>query len=101
MSSRKEEEQNEKIIKGLMKLPPNQRCINCNSLVFCKLDGLVEEIQSLQPPVDLWRKFVYYTSLSGYSLGTVDHMQPQDFERVVSPVSVAHFSQYKLTRLLL
>lgn len=28
-------------------------------------------------------------------------MQPQDFEQVVSPVSVAHFSQYKLTRLLL
>ncbi|PKI77026.1 hypothetical protein CRG98_002529 [Punica granatum] len=27
-------------------------------------------------------------------------MQPQDFEKIVSPVSVAHFSQYKLTRLL-
>ncbi|KAK1280979.1 putative ADP-ribosylation factor GTPase-activating protein AGD14 [Acorus gramineus] len=32
MSSRKEEEKNEKIIRGLMKLPPNRRCINCNSL---------------------------------------------------------------------
>ncbi|KAI3772723.1 hypothetical protein L6452_03916 [Arctium lappa] len=32
MSSRKEEERNEKIIRGLMKLPPNRRCINCNSL---------------------------------------------------------------------
>ncbi|PWA76017.1 Arf GTPase activating protein [Artemisia annua] len=31
-SSRKEEERNEKIIRGLMKLPPNRRCINCNSL---------------------------------------------------------------------
>lgn len=32
MSSRKTEERNEKIIRGLMKLPPNRRCINCNSL---------------------------------------------------------------------
>lgn len=32
MSSRKEVERNEKIIRGLMKLPPNRRCINCNSL---------------------------------------------------------------------
>ncbi|KAL5991135.1 hypothetical protein ACLOJK_012041 [Asimina triloba] len=37
-----------------------------------------KEIQSLQPPVDLWRKFIYCTSLSGYILGTVDHMQPQE-----------------------
>ncbi|GFQ05971.1 probable ADP-ribosylation factor GTPase-activating protein agd14 [Phtheirospermum japonicum] len=29
---RREEEKNEKIIRGLMKLPPNRRCINCNSL---------------------------------------------------------------------
>ncbi|XP_062113794.1 probable ADP-ribosylation factor GTPase-activating protein AGD14 isoform X2 [Humulus lupulus] len=32
MGSRKEEERNEKIIRGLMKLPPNRKCINCNSL---------------------------------------------------------------------
>ncbi|KAG9458654.1 hypothetical protein H6P81_003162 [Aristolochia fimbriata] len=32
MSSRKEEERNEKIIRGLMKLPPNRRCINCDSI---------------------------------------------------------------------
>ncbi|KAI3989980.1 hypothetical protein MKX01_003683 [Papaver californicum] len=32
MTSKKEEERNEKIIRGLMKLPPNRRCINCNSL---------------------------------------------------------------------
>ncbi|KAL2335144.1 hypothetical protein Fmac_016357 [Flemingia macrophylla] len=32
MGTRKEEERNEKIIRGLMKLPPNRRCINCNSL---------------------------------------------------------------------
>lgn len=32
MTSRKQEERNEKIIRGLMKLPPNRKCINCNSL---------------------------------------------------------------------
>ncbi|CAI0433205.1 unnamed protein product [Linum tenue] len=32
MGSRREEERNEKIIRGLLKLPPNRRCINCNSL---------------------------------------------------------------------
>lgn len=33
MGSKREEERKEKIIRGLMKLPPNRRCINCNSLV--------------------------------------------------------------------
>ncbi|GLT95436.1 hypothetical protein SLE2022_131180 [Rubroshorea leprosula] len=33
MGSRREEERKEKIIRGLMKLPPNRKCINCNSLV--------------------------------------------------------------------
>ncbi|KAJ3699681.1 hypothetical protein LUZ61_003386 [Rhynchospora tenuis] len=32
MNSKKEEERNEKIIRGLLKLPPNRRCINCNSM---------------------------------------------------------------------
>ncbi|KAK7817977.1 putative adp-ribosylation factor gtpase-activating protein agd14 [Quercus suber] len=32
MGSKREEERNEKIIRGLMKLPPNRRCINCNGL---------------------------------------------------------------------
>ncbi|KAG1330831.1 2,4-dichlorophenol 6-monooxygenase [Cocos nucifera] len=69
--------------------------------LFRKVDGLAEEIQKLQPAVDLWRKFIYCTSLSGSILGSVDHMQPQDFDKIVSPVSVAHFSEYKLVRLLL
>ncbi|KAG6764653.1 hypothetical protein POTOM_032133 [Populus tomentosa] len=81
---------------------PQAHFINNRSMeVFRKLDGLAEEIQRSQPPVDLWRKFVYCTSLTGPVLGSVDHMQPQDFEKVVSPVSVAHFSQYKLIGLLL
>lgn len=81
---------------------PQAHFINNRTMeVFRKLDGLAEEIQTFQPPVDLWRKFIYCTSLSGTILGSVDHMQPQDFEQVVSPISVAHYSQYKLTRLLL
>nr|CAB3500969.1 unnamed protein product [Digitaria exilis] len=31
-ASRKEEERNERIVRGLLKLPPNRRCINCNGL---------------------------------------------------------------------
>lgn len=81
---------------------PQAHFINNRSMeVFRKLDGLADEVLSSQPPVDLWRKFIYCTSLTGQILGAVDHMQPQDFDRVVSPVSVAHFSQYKLVRLLL
>lgn len=81
---------------------PQAHFINNRSMeVFRKLDGLAEEIQRSQPPVDLWKKFIYCNSLTGSILGSVDHMQPQDFEQIVSPVSVAHFSQYKLTRLLL
>lgn len=81
---------------------PQAHFINNRSMeVFRKLDGLADEISSSQPPVDYWRKFIYCTSLTGPILGTVDHMQPQDFDRTVSPVSVAHFSQYKLHRLLL
>lgn len=45
--------------------------------LFRKLDGLASEIESLQPPVNLWRKFIYCTSLSGPILGSVDHMRAQ------------------------
>ncbi|KAK2636716.1 hypothetical protein Ddye_031508 [Dipteronia dyeriana] len=105
---------------------PQAHFINNRSMeVFRKLDGLAEEIERSQPPVELWRKFIYCRSLTGSILGSVDQMQPQeirdetttytyhfmtsfafkglwhDLEKVVSPVSVAHFSQYKLVGLLL
>ncbi|XP_042411667.1 probable ADP-ribosylation factor GTPase-activating protein AGD14 isoform X1 [Zingiber officinale] len=32
MTTKKEDERNEKVIRGLLKLPPNRKCINCNSL---------------------------------------------------------------------
>ncbi|KAK1575307.1 hypothetical protein Q3G72_004358 [Acer saccharum] len=79
----------------------NNRSMEVDFLVFRKLDGLAEEIERLQPPVELWRKFIYCTSLTGSILGSVDQMQRQDLEKVVSPISVAHFSQYKLVGLLL
>ncbi|KAJ1297356.1 hypothetical protein BS78_01G369200 [Paspalum vaginatum] len=31
-ASRKVEERNERIVRGLLKLPPNRRCVNCNGL---------------------------------------------------------------------
>ncbi|CAH1433845.1 unnamed protein product [Lactuca virosa] len=81
---------------------PQAHFINNRSMeVFRRLDGLAEEIQRCQPPVELWRKFIYCTSLTGSTIGSVDHMQTQDFDQSVSPVSVAHFSQYKLNALLL
>ncbi|OIT33571.1 hypothetical protein A4A49_36383 [Nicotiana attenuata] len=81
---------------------PQAHFINNRSMeVFRKLDGLGDEILRSQPPVEFWRKFIYCTSLTGPILGAVDHIQPQDFDRIVSPISVAHFSQYKLSRLLL
>ncbi|KAL8520121.1 hypothetical protein ACS0TY_010881 [Phlomoides rotata] len=81
---------------------PQAHFINNRSMeIFCKLNGLGDEILRYQPPIDLWRKFIYCTSLTGPVLGSVDHMQPQDFARVLSPVYVAHFSQYKLMRLLI
>ncbi|KAK6242243.1 hypothetical protein SCA6_007632 [Theobroma cacao] len=86
--------------KGFSKHPQAHFINNRTMEVFRKLDGLAEEIQRAQPPVDFWRKFIYCTSLTGPMLGSVDHMHPQDFEKIVSPISVAHFSQYKLTRLL-
>ncbi|KAL3649866.1 hypothetical protein CASFOL_006269 [Castilleja foliolosa] len=87
---------------GAFSRHPQAHFINNRSMeIFLKLNGLADEILRYQPPVDLWRKFIYCTSLTGSVLGSVDHMKPQDFERTVSPVSVAHFSQYKLTSLLI
>jgi hypothetical protein len=41
MASRlKEDEKNEKIIRGLSKLPANRRCINCNTQVVLYVSGL-------------------------------------------------------------
>ncbi|KAK3166247.1 hypothetical protein QOZ80_1AG0043310 [Eleusine coracana subsp. coracana] len=81
---------------------PRAHFINNRTMeIFRKLDGLAGDIQRSQPPVDLWRKFVYCTSLSGSILGSVDHMKQEDFDMVISPTSVAHFSQYKLVDLLL
>lgn len=81
---------------------PRAHFINNRTMeIFRKFDGLAGDIERAQPPVDLWRKFVYCTSLSGSILGSVDHMKQEDFDKVISPIHVAHFSQYKLVDLLL
>lgn len=66
--------------------------------MFRKLDGLAQEIQRYQPPVKLWRKFIYCTSLSGSILGSVDHMKRQG---VVYPSSSSLFQLLPHRRLLL
>ncbi|XP_073387845.1 uncharacterized protein [Physcomitrium patens] len=58
--------------------------------IFRKMEGLTAEIETKQPPVDQWRRFVYCTTLAGPVLGTVDHLRPE----------VAHFSQHHLLPLL-
>lgn len=55
--------------------------------MFRKLDGVADEIERLQPPVDLWRKFIYCTSLTGSVLGMVDHMQPQGVNAFTFPAA--------------
>ncbi|KAH9556852.1 hypothetical protein CY35_07G052800 [Sphagnum magellanicum] len=64
--------------------------------IFRKMEGLSEEIETKQPPLEHWRRFVYCTTLAGRVLGTVDHLQPEGR----SPTSVAHFSQHHLLPLL-
>ncbi len=41
------------------------------------MEGLSEEIERKQPPLEHWRRFVYCTTLAGRVLGTVDHLQPE------------------------
>uniref|UniRef100_A0A453NQ33 Arf-GAP domain-containing protein n=1 Tax=Aegilops tauschii subsp. strangulata TaxID=200361 RepID=A0A453NQ33_AEGTS len=42
MASRvKEDEKNERVIRGLLKLPANKRCINCNNLVATEVSSVV------------------------------------------------------------
>ncbi|XP_047972594.1 putative polyketide hydroxylase isoform X2 [Salvia hispanica] len=66
---------------------PQAHFINNRSMeVFRKLNGLADEILRHQPPVDLWRKFVYCTSLTGQVLGSVDHMQPKDFDKILKHI---------------
>nr|CAB3479145.1 unnamed protein product [Digitaria exilis] len=81
---------------------PRAHFINNRTMeIFRKLDGLAGEIERSQPPVDLWRKFVYCTSLSGSVLGSVDHMKQE------GQFSSSHFeclmscTSYKLVDLLL
>ncbi|KAM7277171.1 hypothetical protein ACFE04_019037 [Oxalis oulophora] len=81
---------------------PQAHFINNRSMeVLRKIEGLVEDIESLQSSKDLWRRYIHCTSLTGTILGSVDHIRPEDFEKIVSPVFVGHFSHYKFTALLL
>ena len=41
------------------------------------MTGLAAEVQSLSPPLEEWRRFVYCRSMSGQLLGQVDHFEGQ------------------------
>lgn len=43
--------------------------------VFRPLDGLAEEIKSVSPPLNQWRKFIYCERVTGHVYGEVDHFQ--------------------------
>ncbi|KAI5063988.1 hypothetical protein GOP47_0020658 [Adiantum capillus-veneris] len=68
--------------------------------IFRRLGSLSVDIETSQPPIVQWRKFLYCTSLTGSLLGEVDHLHPRDLGRSQSPTWVAHFSQHRLLPLL-
>ncbi|KAM1170993.1 hypothetical protein ACFX15_020839 [Malus domestica] len=71
---------------------PQVHFINNRSMeVFRKLDGLAEEIQRSQPPVELWRKFLYCTSLCGSILGQSTICNPKILSKL-SARSLSHTS---------
>ncbi|KAL2641956.1 hypothetical protein R1flu_009543 [Riccia fluitans] len=81
---------------------PQAHFINNRTMeIFRKMEGLADEIENAQPPLDQWRRFVYCNTLAGPVFGTVDHLQPQDTSREKSPTYIAHFSQHRLLPLLL
>ncbi|KAG6554781.1 hypothetical protein Mapa_003801 [Marchantia paleacea] len=81
---------------------PQAHFINNRTMeIFRKMEGLADEIEKAQPPLEHWRRFVYCNTLAGPVIGTVDHLQPQDVSREKSPTYIAHFSQHRLLPLLL
>ncbi|BFI27883.1 hypothetical protein MPTK2_2g14360 [Marchantia polymorpha subsp. ruderalis] len=85
-----------------LSMHPQAHFINNRTMeIFRKMEGLADEIEKAQPPLDHWRRFVYCNTLAGPVIGTVDHLQPQDVSREKSPTYIAHFSQHRLLPLLL
>jgi hypothetical protein len=59
MASRvKEDEKNERVIRGLLKLPANKRCINCNNLVRLLLLNVV----GFESDVGCWESRLTFTA---------------------------------------
>ncbi|KAL2630331.1 hypothetical protein R1flu_015017 [Riccia fluitans] len=57
---------------------PQAHFINNRTMeIFSKMEGLADEIEKAQPPLDQWRRFVYCNTLAGPVFGTVNHLQPQ------------------------
>ncbi|KAK9842673.1 hypothetical protein WJX74_000512 [Apatococcus lobatus] len=83
---------------------PQAHFINNRTMeVFRPLAGLAEEVRSMSPPLDQWRKFIYCERVTGHIYGEVDHFWGQNSPhmRDLSPVPVTHLSQNRLVPLLL
>lgn len=80
---------------------PNEASRSSYWQIFRQINGVAAEIESTQPPLEEWRKFVYCHSMTGTVLGEVDHFAEQTGRPNLSPTSVAHFSQNKLVPLLM
>ncbi|XP_043810792.1 probable ADP-ribosylation factor GTPase-activating protein AGD14 isoform X4 [Manihot esculenta] len=107
MASRvKEDEKNERIIRGLLKLPENRRCINCNGLVLLQFFAVIEiqgfevllqffaviEIQGFEGPQYVCTNFWTFvcTNCSGIH---------REFTHRVKSVSMAKFNSQEVIAL--
>ncbi|KAI8463562.1 MAG: hypothetical protein J3K34DRAFT_526882, partial [Monoraphidium minutum] len=65
--------------------------------------GLSEAVSRASPPLRQWRRFLYCDSMTGGTLGEVDHFPGQErpFLEDASPEPVTHLSQNRLLPLLL
>ncbi|KAG9144610.1 hypothetical protein Leryth_010822 [Lithospermum erythrorhizon] len=81
---------------------PQAHVVNYRTMeVFRKMDNFAADILKSQPPIDQWKNFIYCTSITGRVIGIVDQLRSEDFDESASPITMSHFSQYKLVTLLL
>ncbi|TVU33000.1 hypothetical protein EJB05_24771, partial [Eragrostis curvula] len=103
MASRlKEDERNERIIRGLLKLPANKRCINCNNLVSLSAEFLRLLLLNV---AGFWgRDHNMYARISRplFVLIAVEHSKfliHREFTHRVKSISMAKFTAQEVTSL--
>ncbi|KAF2286884.1 hypothetical protein GH714_034649 [Hevea brasiliensis] len=93
----KEDEKNERIIRGLLKLSENRRCINCNSLVSAFIGlGYV----NFNPEVKLYWDHNMFAQISGLLFAPpVVESSNREFTHRVKSVSMAKFTSQEVVAL--